>query len=166
MPRKRIKSKLKRITNYNNLTDELYQAICKKVSMYELLGDYKQLGYKHGNYFVMFDKTDSKVCKQLWDLHKNEVMEKWKNEPYTAGTRPFLWWIVEAPEPRIKGTRVKKYSIDKNSNITYWPGGELERVYEELEPEREYLTRLNLLEPWEIAEFSRHEKDKPFPVEE
>jgi len=164
MPKKRVKSKQKLTINYNNLTEELYEAICKDVSMFEHLGDYKHLGFEYGQYFTMFNKNNPKVCKEIWNLHKDEVMARWKNEPGRAGTRPFLWWTVEAPEPRIKITRVEKYNIDRYSKTAFYcPGGDHEIVKEKLESEREYLTRLNLLEPWEVAEL---EKDKSIPVEE
>jgi len=72
MPRKRIKSKQKLIINHKRLTNELYESICKKVSMSELLGDYKHLGHKYGHYFKMFDASNLKACKEIWNLQNLE----------------------------------------------------------------------------------------------
>jgi hypothetical protein len=153
MPRKRIKSKQKLIINHKRLTNELYESICKKVSMSELLGDYKHLGYKYGYYFKIFNASNLEACKEIWNLHKDEVMNRWKLDKNNAGKRPFLWWIVEAPEPKRKVKQIRRYYKYPNGKIIYTALGDLKEEVIEEETDKEYLRRLDLLEDWEIKEF-------------
>lgn len=158
MPRKRIKSKKKLIIDYTKLTDELFESICKKASMSELIGNYKHLGYKYGYYFKMFDANNFKVCNEIWDMHKEEVMKRWKLDKNNAGKRPFLWWVCERPE-EIKIIRYDKYT-DLQGNpepLEMWPDGHIETEYPVYEGETAYLRRLNILEDWEIDVFDSDE---------
>lgn len=153
MPKKRIRFKKKFILNYARLTEDLYDAICKCVSFEEFLEGYKHLGYKYGNYFVMFDKNDPKVCRRIWNLHKKAVMEKWKTDPKNnAGRRPFLWWICERSED-IKFLRFEKHTNERGEPEPIediYPDGHTEFEFPIYESETAYLKRLNLLEAWEI----------------
>lgn len=150
MPKKRIRFKKKFNVDYAKLTEELYESICKYVSLAEMLGDYEHLGYKYGQYFVMFDKNDPKACRKIWNLHKKAVMERWKTDD-NAGSRPFLWWICERPE-EIKIIRYEKYTNlgGEPEPVEIDIKGTLEYEYPIYESETAYLKRLNLLEAWEI----------------
>ena len=174
MPRKRIKSKKKKINiDYRKLTYDLYEAICHRVSMEEHLGDYKHLGYREHldgnlNYYFFFDKNDPKVCRKIWNLHKKAVMEKWKTDKNNVGSRPFLWWICERPED-IKIIRYEKWmdNSDKKPEPVELPDGSLEYEYPIYEDQAEYLKRLDLLESWEIQEIKAlEERSSDFEEEE
>ncbi len=166
MPRKRIKSKKRKVDiDYRRLTYDLHEAICHKVSMEEMLGGYKHLGYFEGmgfgrGYYFMFDKNDPKACRKIWDLHKKAVMEKWKTDPKNnAGSRPFLWWVCERPEDmKIIGS--EDYiinSIGDINGVETVPEGEEPEIekYTIYEDQYAYLKRLNLLEDWEIKALER-----------
>ena len=187
MPRKRIKGKKKKI-NLRILTHDLYESICDKVSLVEMLRDYdyNNVGAKY-SYWFMFDKNDPEKCKEVWDLHKEAVMEKWKLDKNNAGKRPFLWWVCERPED-IKIIRYEKYKDfnGKPEPREMWPDGHIETEYPIYEGETAYLRRLNLLREDEIKIFDSDElchrdeensslpyweikelkKDDPLPIEE
>ncbi len=166
MPKRRIRFKKKFNIDYAKLTDDLYEAICHRVSMEEHLGDYKHLGYcEHFpgnlNYFYLFDKNDPEICRKIWNLHKKAVMEKWKTDPKNnTGSRPFLWWICERPED-IRIIRYEKWmdNADKKPEPVELPDGSLEYEYPIYEDQTEYLKRLNLLEDWEIKAFKERFPD-------
>ncbi len=144
MPRKRIKFKGKKVINFNNLTEELYEAICSKNSMEELITR-KQ----------MFDKNNPDLCKQIWSLHKEEVTSRRKLDKNNAGKRPCLWWVCERPED-IKILRYDKYTNinGKPEPVEMWPDGHIETEYPIYEGETAYLERLGLLEDWELEVFN------------
>lgn len=103
----------------------------------------------NGRDYLFFDKSNIKICKEIWQRHKNEVMRIWKSDISNSGKRPFTWWIVEAPEPKIKVKRIHKYYKYPDGQIVYTEAGDLKEERLEEETEREYLKRLNLLEEWE-----------------
>lgn len=131
MPRKRVKSKREGGINLKNLTDELYESICNEISFEEIL-DCSELEqeqrYFDGYNYLLFNKGDPELCRQIWNMHKVAVMEKWKQDKNNAGKRPFLWWIAEAPE-FMSSKEINKIINDRN--------------------EREYLTKWGLLKEWE-----------------
>ncbi len=174
MPKRRLRFKKKFNIDYAKLTDELYDAICHKVSMEEMLGGYEHLGYFEDmgfdrGYYFMFDKNDPEVCRKIWNLHKKAVMERFKTDPKNnAGTRPFLWWISERPED-IRIIRYEKWmdNSDKKPEPVELPDGSLEYEYPIYEDQAEYLKRLDLLESWEIQEIKAlEERSSDFEEEE
>jgi len=80
-------------------------------------------------------------------------MNRWKLDKNNAGKRPFLWWIVEAPEPKRKVKQIRRYYKYPNGKIIYTGLGDLKEEVIEEETDKEYLRRLDLLEDWEIKEF-------------
>ena len=60
--------------------------------------------------------------RRAWELNRRDYMED-----IEAGSRPDAWWEFDAPEPRRMA----------------------DGLYEDQE---DYLRRLGLLEPWEVAE--------------
>ena len=156
MPRKRIKFKGKKVIDLTKLTDDLYESICKDVSMAEMMReyDYDKVGLKY-SYWFMFDKSDPKICKEVWDLHKATVMEKWRSDKLNSYKRPWLWYKCEAKE----GLKIIGYEDFPLNVVGFYNGepcfGDEKPIYEKhpvYESEREYLTRVKKLEPWELAE--------------
>jgi hypothetical protein len=152
MPRRRIKSK--RTNNHVNLkilTDELYDSICSRITMEEMFLDqeHKRENFGVGLSTVFFDKNDPQICKEIWKMHKTEVMKRWQLDKNNTCKRPFLWWIAEAPEPKIKVKRIYKYFKYSDGQKRYTDAGDLEEEELKEETEKEYLQRLNLLEDWE-----------------
>ncbi|MBA7564369.1 hypothetical protein ES695_10435 [Candidatus Atribacteria bacterium 1244-E10-H5-B2] len=175
MPKKRTRFKKKFNIDYTRLTDELYESICHKVSMEEMLGGYKHLGYFKDmgfdrGYYFMFDKNDPKICRKIWNLHKKAVMERFKTDPKNnAGTRPFLWWISERPE-NMKVIGSEDFIINSvgcYNGVEIVPEGEEPEIekYTIYEDQFTYLKRLGLLEGWEIKAFKERfpgfEEERP-----
>jgi len=134
MTKKRIKSKRKRTIDLTVLTNELYESICSYTTLDEILTDdycpWKFVGVATGwkPYWKPFDKDDPKICKKVWDMHKKEVMDRWRADKVNAGSRPWLWWVCEANFSSKKADEIKK-------NM-----------------ELKYLEEKGLLEDWEIRE--------------
>ncbi len=137
MVKKLIKSKRKKTINLNILTHELYEALCNYTSMEELLPDsiFEGLGHRDGYYWRPFNKDDPIKCKQIWNIHKKELMQRWFSYKVNDGRRPWIWWMCEAPEPRTKDEGELEY-LERLNLLKEWEKKEIElrkRIYEKLE---------------------------------
>ncbi|MBA7615979.1 hypothetical protein ES703_23269 [subsurface metagenome] len=148
MVKKRKKGKKKKYIKYEILTSDLLEVICQGY----LLLDRSDID---------IDLKDKKLVKEIWNMHKKEVMRIWRSDPKgNAGRRPKFWWLVEAIEPRltISPKEYKKlydrFEYDPSKIKGQKPKPDL--TY--FESDYAYLKRLNLLEDWELAEFKRIEK--------
>ena len=147
MVKKRKKGKKKKYIKYEILTDDLLEVICQGY----LLLDRSDID---------IDLKDKKLVKEIWNMHKKEVMEIWRSDTKgNAGRRPEFWWLVEATEPRLT------IPYEEYKKLNDRPESEPSKIHNEIREELEiyesdyaYLKRLNLLEDWELAEFKRIEK--------
>ena len=48
------------------------------------------------------DRPDFAAMKQAWDELRDEILPAWIAEH--PGTRPYAWWVFDAPEPRRNRT--------------------------------------------------------------
>lgn len=145
MIKKRIKSKKKKYIKYEILTSDLFELICY---------GYSELDGNEINKDI--DLKDKKLVKEIWYMHKPEVMRIWRSDPKgNAGHRPKFWWIAESTEPKLR------ISFRKYKKLTgYKPLRKHKGIPDPKcqETDRAYLKRLKLLEDWEIEEFKRIEK--------
>ncbi|MBA7492304.1 hypothetical protein ES702_02853 [subsurface metagenome] len=148
MVKKRKKGKKKKYIKYEILTDDLLEVICQGY----LLLDRSDID---------IDLKDKNLVKEIWNMHKKEVMEIWRLDPKgNAGRRPEFWWLVEAIEPKLtipyeeykKLNDRPEYDPSKIKGEKPLPDPIIQ------ESDRAYLKRFNLLEDWEIEEFKRIRK--------
>ena len=147
----------------------------KKAIKYETLTDDLEDVIVHGYWLgremvdVDIDLEDKKLVKEIWDLHKKEIMRRWRLDPKgNAGRRPLFWWFIEAPEPKrdISYEEYKKLELKQHPNIPFKPREKIKKnspipqmpPLKYKESNYAYFKRLNLLEDWELKEFERREK--------
>ena len=148
MVKKRKKGKKKKYIKYEILTDDLLEVICQGY----LLLDRSDID---------IDLKDKKLVKEIWNMHKKDVMEIWRSDiKGNAGRRPYFWWLVEAIEPRltISPKEYKKLNDRPEYDPSKIKGQKPKPDLTYFESDYAYLKRLNLLEDWELAEFKRIEK--------
>lgn len=148
MVKKRKKGKKKKYIKYEILTSNLFEVICDGY----LLLDQSDID---------IDLKDKNLVKEIWNMHKKEVMEIWRSDPKgKAGQRPKFWWLVEATEPRltIPYEEYKKLNDRPEYDPSKIKGEKPKPDLSIYESDRAYLKRLNLLEDWEIEEFKRIKK--------
>ena len=109
-----------------------------------------------------------RLC-ELWEIHSESYLSAWIAE--SPGTRPWAWWEFEAPEPRREVNPPARWFhlVDEGEDGRRRMGRILignasgDDLVDWLEPEHEYLARLDLLEPGE-AERIPDELDAPGAV--
>ena len=92
-------------------------------------------------------KTKAEICT-FWFSHRAALLARFLEEnrakgPGWGGLRPWPFWELEPRAPRRK-TAPKEYESQK-----VWD--RRRRCYAWVERDIEYLRRLGLLEPWELA---------------
>jgi hypothetical protein len=99
-----------------------------------------------------------------WDHHREAILKNWIKEH--PGTRPFMWWELEAPEEprkRLGGKGITPWDAGKAVNPVYYKGApDTERMWQHkwlldtddppmFESEAAYLKRLCLLTKEEMT---------------
>ncbi|MBI68519.1 MAG: hypothetical protein CMJ38_00550 [Phycisphaerae bacterium] len=109
---------------------------------------------------VAFD-DDMEAMKEAWEQLQEPFMEVWKVE--YAGSRPYAWWMFEAPESRLR-IDGKQHPFDnperKDKRLYYGKPRIMigkDDFMAEYEGELKYLLRLGLIEADEVKRF----KEKP-----
>lgn len=150
MVKKRKRGKKKKYLKYEILTTDLLEVICDGY----LLLDRSDID---------IDLKDKNLVKEIWNMHKKEVMEIWSQDPKgNAGHRPKFWWLVEATEPRLTISPEEYKKLNDRPFRDYDPskikGQKPKPDLTYFESDYAYLKRLNLLLDWEIVEFKRIKK--------
>ncbi len=111
--------------------------------------------FSDGTAFGREDEFDAELAKACWD----ELGEAVTNEHIEAkpGSRPWAWWLFEAPEPR---RLVAGEPGEGDGYLESWPDGHQPPWYSygkpnrlhapftaAYEPQEDYLDRLGLLTP-------------------
>jgi hypothetical protein len=77
---------------------------------------------------------------ECYRVNHDRIMEEWFSNKHNWGYRPWVWWVIEAPERRKK-IGIEKWYDSKNWHFTF-----------NYEDSVELLERLKLLEQFEIKE--------------
>jgi hypothetical protein len=107
--------------------------------------------YSWGPYFEAEDYEKDKTedgIKSFWNKHREMIMERYLNKIQPKGKdwaccRPWAWWkwsMPESQQPIQSGALPSLKNWDHRKNEFAW-----------IENDRQYLKRLSLLEPWELA---------------
>lgn len=111
------------------------------------------LFYVYGPYFEAENYADNKSEEELrafWRKHERPMLARYMTECRSrnhACQRPTSWWAASMPEPQRK---IEPGEFDAQQNWDHQ-----RHCYDWVESDAEYLKRLGLLEPWEIATLNK-----------
>ena len=136
---------------------------------------------------VFFNQVSLEEVRELWEAYRESFLDYWvegseflvspgseygkrkgrqlwpynPTRPVSPGTRPWVWWRFDAPEPRWRKVKATGELLPETGLV------EVPGVYWLLESEAHYLRRLDLLRPGERQHLSDadFEPSEHFPVE-